>query len=271
MQLTPQPSPPEAEGEATFLPAVAVELLSQVPQRAATSALLGALRPSPWAHTVLLPVAPQHPGNAQQCAQLLASPPHWGRPPAGTHSLSHRSSPARLQHILGASGLVVLVGWASGPQAQQDEAGQRVGCSHLRGAQGRREMAKRSASLGVSRASFHGASLPWSIPSMEHLTQGAFPLWSIPSPEHPPLQSIPSMYQHCSGADTHVCAAAPFKQPEYPSGSPTNPHPAVLSASFLLLTSPFLSTRSARCLQPCSPSPGPLPGPARFGLAAWGC
>lgn len=185
MQLTPQPSPPEAEGEATFLPAVAVELLSQVPQRAATSALLGALRPSPWAHTVLLPVAPQHPGNAQQCAQLLASPPHWGRPPAGTHSLSHRSSPARLQHILGASGLVVLVGWAAGPQAQQDEAGQRVGCSHLGGhREGERWQSAQHPwgcqGLPSMEHLFHGASDPGSIPFMEHSLYGAFPLLSIP-------------------------------------------------------------------------------------------
>lgn len=155
--VKPSPSPPESEGEAAFLPAVAAELLGQVPQGAPSLLSPGRQRcgtllparlppraPTPRAR------APQLPGDAEQGAQLLASPPLRIWPPARTGGLVQLFSAAGLERgsLRRVPGLLRLSGREAGPQGQQEEAGQRGGCSHLGEAQRGRDAVKNAASSG---------------------------------------------------------------------------------------------------------------------------
>lgn len=138
----PSPPPAEAEAEATFLPAVAIELLSQGPQWA-TSLVAISQREAGGLAAIILPPDPepeagvrsarrlQLHGGAEQGVRVWSSGPRRGAP---REVASVSPGPARFAFDAthgGVHGLFSAQQREAGAQRQQEEAGQEVGAYHL--------------------------------------------------------------------------------------------------------------------------------------------
>lgn len=135
-------SPAKAEAEAPFLPAVAIELLSQSPQWAPHLLSLLQEEASGLAAVVLPPETqleastrpaqrPQLLGRDEQGVWVWGSWPPRGAPREGTSPCWVRPAHFTSGAPYGVHGLLCVQHWEAGTQGQEQEVGQGVRVPHL--------------------------------------------------------------------------------------------------------------------------------------------